>query len=1041
MRQFLSVLIIFSFLPIFGQQSVSSKKYNFHHKAKFVKSEQPHLKSDNYLQVLKADYGLGDLSELEQVKFVTNQKSGFTHEKYQQKYRGLEVVGGHYTLHKKNDIVHKSTGSLLPLISINIVPSLNENDLIQIAKDFLCNELLDEESNSADLSFDFHGIKLCVIDRAYPKFSGDYVLAYQIFAEADTRHPIHEKLYVDAKDGNVIANFTEVCEHSVPGKAQTRYYGLQDIVTDSIAPNKFMLRDSTRGNGVFTLNGPDKDQNLDWEYEDFYDEDNMWNNANFDFDEVAGDAHYCTSSFYDFLIDEFGWNGLDNNGLEMVAVVQVRNRYYLNAFWDGEKVSIGNGTCDEYGPLTVLDVVAHEFTHGLIDYSCDLLYQDESGALNESLADIFGKTLEYKYDRENFNWLIGSKFRIEDPEGGFRDMKDPNEINDPKFYLGERWQYSSADRGGVHSNSGVFNYWYYLLVEGESGTNEVGYDYNVEAIGIDDAMQIAWGCMTGYFGENTDYPEAMRLSVEQTADLFGENSQQYASVLEAWATVGLYYGIDDEDLSLEPIVDEYFGCLDSEIFPEVIVRNSGEVTQDAGTLLQMSYVYDGGNIEIIEDHYLMEDMIPGDSIIYIFQNGISYFPDIQDDITVNVLNEDSLYFNNSLEIELEFAETNEADIELKEFALLFDDNCNPIDIGFYSIQFRNSGCGIINSEDTLWIRVTTDLETVEQEHLIYGDFDPGNQLNSQRPFEPELQPGFTEFKAELLFDRDGVDSNNVVINTLVTPEGFEKGFKEEFTEWGYLDKLTVNASSFSTRDSVIIYQNSEMYAVTRTGSNNSVDRCTILEDFIDENSPQATITACLDATGMEEPVFAFDMAQLRNGADDGLLEEFRTVVVVSNDSIDFPPIYNQTNGEVVYHEFDLPIDYIGPFSIQIYTYSRERDAFELVGVENLDAVLLDNLELFDRIEKEEEEEEEPMSPEADDYLVNPTLVENEIQIFSPNMDVQYDLEIYDILGRKAFHGNFTGDTSISLGDAPSGTYFYFIREGRSVVKEGKLVKI
>ena len=1040
MRQFLSVLIVFSFLPIFGQYSVASKKYNYHHKAKFVKLENPTFKSHDYIHSIKAEYGLGDLSELEQEKIVVNQKSGFTHEKYEQTYRGLEVIGGHYTLHKKNGLVHKSTGSLLPLISINVNPSLSESDLIQIAKDFLCNELLNEESNSIDLSFDFHGSKLCVIDQAYPKFSGDYRLAYQIFAEADTRHPIHEKLYVDAMDGNVIANFTEVCEHSVPGKAQTRYYGLQDIVADSIGPNNYILRDSTRGNGVFTLNGPDKDQSLDWEYEDFHDADNLWDNANNDFDEIAGDAHYCTSSFYDFLLDEFGWDGLDNNGLEMVSVVQVRNRYYLNAFWDGEKVSIGNGTCDEYGPLTVLDVIAHEFTHGLIDYSCDLLYQDESGALNESLADIFGKTLEYKYDRENFNWLIGNKFRIEDSEGGFRDMKNPNEINDPKFYLGEKWQFSSFDRGGVHSNSGVFNYWYYLLVEGESGVNEVGYEYNVEAIGIDDAMQIAWGCMTGYFGENTDYPEAMRLSIEQTADLFGENSQQYESVLEAWATVGLYYGIDDADLSLESIVDEYFGCLDSEIFPEVIVRNSGEVTQDAGTLLRMSCVYDGGNVEINEDFYLIEDMVPGDSIIYTFENGISYFPDIQDDITINVLNEDSLYFNNSLELELEFTEINEADVELVDFSLLFDDDCNPTKIGFYSIQFRNSGCGIINSEDTLMIRITTDLEVVEQEHLVYGDFDPGNQLTSQRSFEAELQPGFTEFQAELLFERDGVDTNNVVMNTLIIPEGFEKDFKEEFSEWGYLDKLKVNASSFSTRDSVIMYRNSAMYAVTRTGSNNSVDLCTNLEDFINENSPQSTITACLDASGMEQAVFALDIAQFRNGADDGLAEEFRTVVIVSHDSLDYPPIYNQANGEVVYHEFDLPIDYIGPFTIQIYTYSRERDAFEPVGVENLDAVLLDNLELFDRSEVEEEEDN-PMMTEPDDYELNPSLVENEILITSPDAEVAYDVVIFDILGRKAFEGNFFGDTSISLGDAPSGTYFYFIREGRIIVKEGKLVKI
>ena len=77
----------------------------------------------------------------------------------------------------------------------------------------------------------------------------------------------------------------------------------------------YVLRDSTRGEGVFTVQGPDQDASLDLEYPDFYDEDNFWDNVNNDFNEVAGDAHFCASSFYDMLNNDFGWNGLNNDCL------------------------------------------------------------------------------------------------------------------------------------------------------------------------------------------------------------------------------------------------------------------------------------------------------------------------------------------------------------------------------------------------------------------------------------------------------------------------------------------------------------------------------------------------------------------------------------------------------------------------------------------------------------------------------------------------------------------------------------------------------
>ncbi len=1030
MRAILPLFLIILFFQVsIGQSLPPKNKHINYHLAKNIHIAYPNQTSSAYLQDLKSKFDLANEDSFEQLSSLLN-KSGFTREKYQQHHKGIPVVGAKYFLHIKDGLVNKSTGNILPSISINENPSILKSSAVKSAKEFIEREIIKTDQLQENLTFDFHDIKLCIIDRAYPDFSGNYKLAFQIFAEANTYYPIHERIFVDAHNGKVISSFTEICDHSVPGVVKTKYYGEQSIIADSINPTKYVLRDSIRG--VFTIKGPDSDSSLDLRYPDFCDDDNYWNNVNEDFDEVGGDAHYCASSFHDFLNNEFGWKGLDNQGLELVTVVHASRKYYTNAYWNGDKVFVGNGDCDQYDPLTVLDVIGHEFTHAVIDHSCDLVYQDEPGALNESLSDILGKSLEYKYDQDNFTWLIGNKFRTEDPDGGFRNMKNPNEENDPKFYQGVDWHFSASDRGGVHTNSGVLNYWFYLLVEGESGINEVGYEYDVKAIGIDDALQIVFGCMTGYFTENTDYPEAMRLSLEQSADLFGVNSQQYESVVEAWMTVGLYEGIDDFDLSLEEVADEYFGCPDSEIFPEVIVRNSGIKTFDAGTQIELSYVYDGGAIEVFEDYYLLEDLMPGDSILFQFSNPITFFPDIKKDLIFYLFNIDNLIANNSLNVDLEFSEIEGSDIELRKFTFRVDDECNPSELSSYKIEFTNIGCEPITGEDSLILKITTDLEVLEIPYEIFNNVKPGSVIVSFRNFNVDLLPGFENFSVELIFERDQDYENNIFLGSFQIPEGIDEGYLEEFEEQDYRDKLKIN-TSFNGQDSIIQYKNSNMLAFARTGSNN-IENCVDPEDLFNENSKQATINACLNAEGMEDPVFGMHITQIRNGIDVELDESLRTIVKASNDSLSYPLIYNQESEATLYHEFDLPVDFIGNFRIEVFTYSRERNAFDPVGLDSLDAVLFDNLELYDRADR-------PVIPEVTEYEVYPNLVHQSIQVISPNFDVEYDFIIFDVLGRRIYEESIFGSTEILLNWATNGAYFYVIKEGMSIAKSGKLLKI
>ena len=136
-----------------------------------------------------------------------------------------------------------------------------------------------------------------------------------------------------------------------------------------------------------------------------------WDLTNEDQNEIALDAHYSTTAFYDMMNERYGWSGIDGLGGELVSRVHVNGKYYVNAYWDGNRANFGNGDCDRYAPLTTLAIVGHEFMHGVTDYTSDLVYRNESGALNESMSDIFGKALEYYEDPQNFNWILGDIIR------------------------------------------------------------------------------------------------------------------------------------------------------------------------------------------------------------------------------------------------------------------------------------------------------------------------------------------------------------------------------------------------------------------------------------------------------------------------------------------------------------------------------------------------------------------------------------------------------------------------------------------------------
>ncbi|MBK7130673.1 MAG: M4 family metallopeptidase [Crocinitomicaceae bacterium] len=465
---------------------------------------------------------------------------GFEHVRYVQTYQGSKVEDAIWILHIKNDQVISMNGLLYTNFSAPGSYSISEENALSYALDFVDAETYkwEVEEEEAHLKREQNN-----------PFATYYPSAEKVYISADSKYLnntyraaykfniyAHSKLYrafiyVDAQTGEILLE-EEIIHHvNTPGTAITAYSGSQNIVSDSFS-GSYRLRETTRGNGVNTY-----DMNTGTSYGaavDFTDTDNIWNNVNADLDQYATDAHWGAEMTYDYFFYQHGRNSIDNAGFALNSYVHY-DVNYDNAFWDGSRMTYGDGDGSTDDPLTSIDIAGHEIAHGLTTYTADLNYSAESGALNESFSDIFGTSIENYARPSNWNWTMG-----EDIGGAFRSMSNPNAYGDPDTYFGTNWaSLTGGDNGGVHTNSGVQNYWYYLMVMGGSGTNDQAEAYSVTGLGFTQASQITFRNLTVYLTPTSEFADARFYAIQSAIDLFGACTPQVETTTNAWYAVGV----------------------------------------------------------------------------------------------------------------------------------------------------------------------------------------------------------------------------------------------------------------------------------------------------------------------------------------------------------------------------------------------------------------------------------------------------------------------------------------------------------------------
>lgn len=562
--------IIFLFVVCNLSQAIGQVKNNEIRKKdnngfpSIIKLKESKIKSDYnaIISLLKKQY---NLSQEESFKPIidTNQIDNQNPIKFQQFYKNIKVEDAILNVSSFNGYINSINGHYIKPNNVHTKPSIKESEALKILLDKLNaqeyawqnekKEKLVKRLKNNDEATYFPKGELVIIQLNESDTGGSFHLAYKF--DVYSLKPLERKFYyVEANTGEIL--LTEPIIKHIEGIGATKYSGQRSIETRQVS-GQFRLEDEIRGNGITTYNN----YNLGSHSNNHYvDNDNNWSSGEFNNsnnDNAGLDAHWGAMNTYDYFLNTHNRNSIDDNGYELINYVNANLVGFGftnsdNAFWDGSVMTYGMGT--SLNPLVSIDIVGHEIAHGLDQYTSNLTYRRESGAIDEGLADIWGAMIEFYAAPEKDTYTLG-----EDIGYIFRSMSNPKSRNQPDTYQGDFWISSNCsnpnqtnDYCGVHTNSSILNHWFYLLAEGSSNTDEINDNldtYSITGIGKLAASKIIFRAQTVYFTPNMTYDDARDLTLMAAEDLYGIGSIEVFATCQSWYAVGV--GINSCEVNIE----------------------------------------------------------------------------------------------------------------------------------------------------------------------------------------------------------------------------------------------------------------------------------------------------------------------------------------------------------------------------------------------------------------------------------------------------------------------------------------------------------
>ena len=482
----------------------------------------------------------------------TRDDYGFVHERYDQYYEGIKVEHSDVRTHYLNDKLVTINGEYIdaPVIDISII--LSKEAAVRKAIEYIgAKKYIWEDERECGLITSNTKI---FSSSCYP--NPETVICRNDFAPEDMLFHVAYKVniralepfsddyvYVDAKTGKILNSISQI--YYVNGTAATRYSGTKTISTQ-LSGSTYRLRGYDNSRSIETYNMQNSNSFKD--AIDYTDSDNNWTAPeyhNVNRDDAGLDAHWGAMVTWDYFSQTFGWKSYNSSGATLknyvnaqIAAMGIGLSSNDNAFWDGgaERIIYGTGFGTSYDAFVSLEIVAHEFAHGINKYTSKLGGSGEPGAIQEGLSDIWSIVVS-NYANTQFSGLNKNIWLFANELGNpMRSFSKPDSLSRPSTYGGPNWDLTGSN---VHRNSNVMSHWFYLLSVGGSGTNTLGVPYSVTGIGIGNAAQIVRDAQKDVITANSNYNDVRSYTISCAAVKYGTGSAQHISVTNAWHAVGV----------------------------------------------------------------------------------------------------------------------------------------------------------------------------------------------------------------------------------------------------------------------------------------------------------------------------------------------------------------------------------------------------------------------------------------------------------------------------------------------------------------------
>jgi thermolysin len=471
--------------------------------------------------------------------------AGREHERFDQYHRGVRVFGGDVRVQTDRSQVVSMFGTVYEGLEVATDPSIGEAEAVAAVRRAGARALGRERGELMILAETGAPARLTWRVRA--------------LRGADVR-----EYFVDAHTGAIAFDYSDLQTQAAIGVG-TGVLGDQKKISATASNGQFVAEDGKRPNAIRTYDYQgDVDSLLDFLFSPALapppsrlatDSDNTWA------DTMTVDAHVYAGWTHDYYFKRFGRHGLNDANLPIMSIVHPVRRsdiftevgdefreFFDNAGYYGGGLMIygvgfppgvtAGGRSWDYTSGS-LDIVAHELTHGVTDYTSELIYRNESGALNEAFSDIMATSIEFYFQEAGGGNLRADYLCGEDvvKPAGIRSLENPRAYGHPDHYS-IRFT-GTSDNGGVHINSGIANHAFYLAIEG--GTNRTS-GLGVQGVGGGNREQIErvfYRAFTQMLPSNATFATARAATIQAARDLFGANSAAERAVTQAWTAVGV----------------------------------------------------------------------------------------------------------------------------------------------------------------------------------------------------------------------------------------------------------------------------------------------------------------------------------------------------------------------------------------------------------------------------------------------------------------------------------------------------------------------